>query len=253
MAQKSNTMKFADSYDCSISLGFIEKDGETLKTINKNDMNSLLEKDEFTVKVVINTTNVLDSHGDVHIKGLWKKSIKENRRMMHVQEHKSNEFNKIIADGNDLKVFTKTMSFKELGFESEDKTEALIFQSNIKKSRNPFMHEQYAKGYVSNHSVGMRYVKMALCAKDERYEEEYANWNKYIGEVANKEDAEARGYFWAVTEAKAIEGSAVPVGSNAITPTLSAKSEPTEATRKAHEAEQSLQAKKQYFINLLNH
>ena len=30
-------------------------------------------------RVIINTTNILDSHGDVHIKGLWKKKINESK------------------------------------------------------------------------------------------------------------------------------------------------------------------------------
>ena len=56
---------------------------------------------------------------------------------------------------------------------------------------------------------------------DSKYDvEEKANWDKYIKQVANKEDAEAAGYFWAVTEAKIVEGSAVLFGSNPITPTL---------------------------------
>jgi hypothetical protein len=51
--------------------------------------------------------------------------------------------------------------------------------------------------------------------------EEKENWDKYIGKVANVEQAEEEGYFWAVTEAKIVEGSAVLFGSNRVTPTLS--------------------------------
>jgi hypothetical protein len=39
--------------------------------------------------------------------------------------------------------------------------------------------------------------------------------------VVNKEVADTKGYFWAVTEAQFIEGSAVVKGSNYVTPVLS--------------------------------
>lgn len=56
--------------------------------------------------------------------------------------------------------------------------------------------------------------------------------------VVNIEDAEAQGYFWAVLEAKIIEGSAVVKGSNYITPTRGFKSAlPAEATEKNEPAE----------------
>ncbi len=56
---------------------------------------------------------------------------------------------------------------------------------------------------------------------------------------ANKEEAENQGYFWAVKEAKVLEGSAVPIGSNTATPTLEVKNEPLKDTRQDKEPEQS--------------
>jgi hypothetical protein len=85
------------------------------------------------------------------------------------------------------------------------------------------MFEQYAKGYVKEHSVGMRYVKLELAINsDNKWDvEEKEVWDKYYPEIANKEVADERGYFWAVTEAKIVEGSAVVKGSNYATPTIS--------------------------------
>jgi len=84
------------------------------------------------------------------------------------------------------------------------------------------MFDQYAKGFVKNHSVGMRYVKLDLALNsDSKFDQEEKEvWDKHIDSVVNKQDAEDQGYFWAVSEAKIIEGSAVPVGSNQITPVL---------------------------------
>lgn len=179
--------------------------------------------------LVINTTNLMDSHYDVHIPGLWKKSLQETKEFYHLQEHEM-AFDKVISDS--VKAMTKKYSWRDLGYEADGVTEALVFVSKIERERNPFMFDQYRKGYVKNHSVGMRYVRIKMCINDEDYPEQYANWTEYIDEVINRETAEAKGYFWAVLEAKIIEGSAVVRGSNWITPTqsitASTKSESTE-------------------------
>ena len=226
--QKKSAIKYADGIGFPISstsaveykgrITFIEKDGIIPKEV-ENDINQI------QVKAIINTTNILDSHGDVHLKGIWNKSIKENKRIMHVQEHKSQEFDKIIASGDELKASVKDYSWKELGYDVEGKTQALVFDSTVKESRNPYMFEQYKNGYVNNHSVGMRYVKMDLAVNDKDYEKEKGLYDKHIDSIANKSDAEDAGYFWVVSEAKVVEGSAVPSGSNPITPTMSTKNE----------------------------
>ena len=146
---------------------------------------------------------------------------------MHIQEHQSSSFDKIIASGDDLKASVKTISWKELGYDAIGTTQALIFESTVKESRNKYMFDQYKQGFVNNHSVGMRYVKMELAINDEDYEKEKTFFDKYISQVINRKEAEKNGYFWVVTEAKVIEGSAVPLGSNPITPTISTKSEPS--------------------------
>lgn len=186
------------------------------------------------VVVIINTTNFFDKHKDVHIPGLWNKSIKENKFIMHVQEHESCEFEKIISSGKDLKVYTKMYNWSELGYNYPGTTEGLTFDSLIRKERNEFMLKQYAYGWVVNHSVGMYYVKMDYAINDEDYPNEYEAWKKYYPEIANKEDVDREGFFCYVLEAKCIEGSAVPLGSNSATPTLTIepKSEPEDSTSK---------------------
>jgi hypothetical protein len=131
------------------------------------------------------------------------------------------KFDKVIS--RQVNATAKTMTWKSLGFDFEGSTQALVFESTVSKDDNSFMFDQYAKGNVDNHSVGMRYVKMELAVNsgDKYFSEEKATWDKYIDEIANKHEAEAQGYFWAVTEAKVIEGSAVLRGSNQATPTIS--------------------------------
>lgn len=196
--------------------------------------------DEYKIRAIINTTNIMDSHMDVHFPGLWDKSLSENKMLLHVQEHNM-QFDKIISSDELLKAYTKNYTWREIGYKYPGFTEALVFDSTIKQAgkppRNPFMYDQYSKGYVKNHSVGMQYIKMILCINepdDLYYGAEYEAWQKYFPEVVNQDYAEEKGFFWGIMEAKAIEGSAVPIGSNRATPTFdnNLKQEPGDHSEK---------------------
>lgn len=184
------------------------------------------------VKVIINTTNIFDSHKDVHIPGLWAKSLRDNKNIMFLKNH-LRDFEFIIAEGKELQAYTQNFTFSQLGYNLPGTTEALVFEALIRADRNEFMASQYRKGFVKNHSVGMQYVKLVMAVNDENYGAEYEMWEKYYPEIANKADADEYGYFWAVKEAKVIEGSAVPIGSNVYTPTMTieeSKNQPAQAT-----------------------
>jgi len=214
---KKNATKYADAVSYTLPIVPNNEDFAT----KEQGITNTLDTNKIVVKAVINTTNILDSHGDVHIKNIWKKSLQENKKILHLQEHQM-KFDKVIS--KDVTATAKTMTWKSLGFDYEGSTQALIFESTIsKKDYNEFMFNQYLSGEVDNHSVGMRYVKLELCINSDQkyYVEEKANWDKYIDEIVNKELAEEQGYFWAVLEAKVIEGSAVLIGSNYATPTIS--------------------------------
>jgi hypothetical protein len=191
------------------------------KFVNKSAPVDSSSMASLKVVCIINTTNFLDSHMDVHLPGLWNKSLTDNKNIMHLQEHDM-EFEKIISDGADLKAYAKKFKWSELGYSFKGDTEALVFESNILRKRNPFMLDQYASGWVKNHSVGMYYVKMDMAINDEDMPNYFEAWNKYYPQIVNPEMAYERGYFWYVLEAKCIEGSAVPIGSNTATPTLEA-------------------------------
>jgi len=214
---KKSVVKNADA----VSFGYL--DTSVKIDTNKEDVQTQLQNPEtLNVKVVINTTNFLDSHNDFHANGIWNKSVKDNVTFLHLQEH-DRSFDKVITDT--AKGYVQSMTWKKLGLPYEGKTEALIFESTIEKKRNEFMLNQYANGWVKNHSVGMRYVQMELAINTEaEYDKEYkALWDEYYPLIANKEVADERGYFWVVKEAKIIEGSAVVMGSNSATPTLENK------------------------------
>lgn len=216
LIEKKATLKHGDICTYSPSqtaVKAVNKDSETLQ-----------------VKVVINTIGVLDSHGDVHMNGIWTKTVQENKTPYLLQEHKM-AFDSIISDK--VKPSVEVISWKDLGVNAIGNTETLVFNSEISKDRNEFMFNQYKNGWVRNHSVGMQYVKISLAVNDPEMEEEFKEWESTIDKVINRDEAEKAGYYFTVYEAKMIEGSAVPVGSNSITPTLETKdSEPPNGTHK---------------------
>ena len=239
IAQKKSIKK---EIDCSVLVDpIIVRDKKDI-TNKEDDIINNINLDQLKVVAIINTTNYLDGHGDVHIPGIWSKTLRENKMIMHLQEHEM-EFDKIIADGKELNAYVKNYTWAELGYSYEGVTEGLTFESTILRKRNEFMLNQYANGWVKNHSVGMRYVKMDFAINDEDNPNEFEAWNKYYPEIANKEKADEQGYFWYVLEAKLIEGSAVPIGSNQATPTIDngINNEPEKSTQEIIEPEKSTQ------------
>lgn len=239
IATKKFELKKCDAI-CFVDSGEENTDGaETVTLKAVVGAVDLASKDTLSVKLIINTTNIRDSHKDVHFPGIWKKSIKDKNKFYLLKEHKMS-FETIIAD--DMVASTQMVDWSKIGYNYEGKTQALVFTGDLKKDRNPYMFDQYAKGYVVNHSVGMRYVNLELAVNstDKYYAAEKETYDKYINEIVNKAEVEEDGYFWAVTEAKLIEGSAVPVGSNQATPVLSIKEvEPSNDTHKEEDSHES--------------
>lgn len=247
IAQKKASIKLADAFSFAPLVGSeIPELTETTKGLGTATISENAKK--IKVRSIINTTKILDGHGDVHIDQLWNKSLKETKDHYLVNQHNFT-FEGIISD--DVKAFVKQMTWKELGYDYPGNTQALIYDSVISKDESPQMFEMYRKGKIKQHSVGMRYVKIDLAVNDEGYEKEYEVWNKYFPQIVNGAEAEEQGYFFAVTEAKNIEGSAVVKGSNFATPTYSIeeKSQPPSGTES-----EPVQPLKQLDVNeLLNH
>lgn len=211
--------KFTDGHSFGMVSFRVNKSGDIVKADEDLDEDEK-DSDTMTVRCVINATNILDSHRDVHIPGLWKRSLGQKPQLFLVQEHDLS-FKGIISD--EVKAFTQMMSFKALGFNFPGEAECLIFDCVIHKDRNTYMFDQYAKKRVKNHSVRMRPVKEYFCYQSNEPDATQwnDNWNKYAPMVANQDDLKSVKWFYAVTEAKIIaEGSAVVIGSCFTTPTL---------------------------------
>lgn len=195
--------------------------------------------------IVGNTYGWLDSHNDVHIPGIFSKSISENKdSIFHLHDHLYQVDAKV---GTPIKIYEQAVSLISLGLNKQGFATCLLMDSEIKESYNEMIFDQYLTKQINQHSVGMIYVNLFMCINDPDYKDEFANWNTYKGYVINIQDAEDNGYFWAVTEAKLREISCVLKGSNEITPTLNGKSEPPKSTQK-NEPEKSTLIEKQNII-----
>lgn len=213
-----------------------EKIGKTGFSEKAN--NPIIEDvDVLRVKVVANTANWMDSHNDVLLSNSWNKSIQERKNFIpHLHDHKHELSAKV---GEVVDIFGQDLSFSELGIKGIGMTQALVFITDIMKSYNEKVFNQYKMGKVNQHSIGLQYVKISLAINDEEYKDEFATWEKYSENLINREQAEAKGFFFAVQEIKLIENSAVLFGSNEITPTLdnNVKIEPSADTQEEQSTE----------------
>lgn len=243
IAQKKLAIKYTDS----IAYSFAVNDKN--EPITKAEPSVISEINTLRVKIVVNSCNWFDSHRDVSINGSWNRTVKNARRVLLLEEHRAT-FKGIISD--DIELAVESISWKNLGFDFEGKTNCLVFYANITKDRNEYMFEQYAKGYVREHSAGLQYVSLDLCINSEAEwnKEEKENWDKYYPDVINKEELNETGYFWAVTEQKIREGSAVVYGSNEATPTIFVEPVTDTSTKSEDSSDDTPKSEQKKNINL---
>jgi hypothetical protein len=224
MEFKKSALKFSDALTTPTSEGAVK----ALATNNADDIEAGIIKRS----IIGNTYNWLDSHGDVHVGNTFAKSINERaNKIFHLHDHKHEVTAKV---GRFTGIYEKSVSWADLGVNKAGSTTVLMADSTIQKALNSNVFKMYLDGEIDQHSVGMRYVKMDLAINDKDYPDELATWNKYIDQIGNRNKAEETGYFWAVSEAKLIEISAVLMGSNELTPTVE-NIEPSNDTQTAKE------------------
>lgn len=172
---------------------------------------------------VINTTNFMDSHFDVHFPGIWDDCLETvANSLAYVTDHEL-KIDNVIAFPGFVRAFVVTVDWVSLGYNYPGKTQALVYEIAV----DQLMHDK-AKQIVKNrikiqNSVRMCYLEMFLAINDER-EEFKGNkelFDSRINKIVNKELALESGYFWGVDKANIVlEGSMVLRGSNEITPLL---------------------------------
>jgi len=232
---------------------------------------------------VISTTNYLDSHGDVHIDGCFKKTVQEQQGKIFYAKNHDVKVGTIIAWPEDVEMMVQKLDWSILGKDFKGQSECLIFKIDKENIDDDDAEEIIEHNRPVQNSIRMQYVNFVTCINDKRpeYKTEKANWDKYYPMIANKELADAEGYFWAVLELKIVtEGSMVVKGSNDATPVLQnpspeedmkcencnapmsgqycsscgtpRKSEPSKDTNDSEAAKALAKRKKELLINLIN-
>jgi hypothetical protein len=235
-----------------------EKTSNILKSIDKGiaitsnqeailkaiETNKELNIDKDFYYFVVNSSNILDSHGDMHVKGNWDKTVKEQQKKTYLVFDHQLKRSEIIAMKEDIEMVTLDIPFSLIGKNYDGNTYALVYKVHKDKIRNKEAKELLESGYSFEASVRMQYVKIDL-AMDSNLKEnakEKENFDKYFSEIANKEDFETLSYFWVIKEAKNVqESSLVMFGSNPATGLInenkeadtitSSKNEPLEDTQ----------------------
>lgn len=234
-AELINIKKIAIKHSDAISIHSVKENSETMKGI-------LLKSEEGIQKVVANTYYWLDSHGDVHVKGCFTKSIKENlNKIYHLDNHNSeNGFRSKV--GNVKSISEISVNWRDLNVEKDGETICVVGATKLIEEYNKQVFDAYENGDIDQHSVGMIYADISLAVNDKKYAEEYKEWLDVYPLIGNPEKADNDGMFWVIKQAKLKEISCVLWdGSNSLTPSIkndneavndTSKIEPTEVTQK---------------------
>lgn len=217
-------MKKASLKTCDV-VGFSSQSTDSSIISLKSEATKQEDNDEVINRTIVgNTYYWLDSHRDVHIDGCFSNSIKQRgaKRIAHLHDH-IHELTAKVGVFNSVEEIE--VSWAELGVNKIGTTTALVANSDIKKELNKQIFDMYKNNEIDQHSVGMYYVNISVAINDEEYKEEFAEWEKYIDRLGNKDEAEKIGYFYVIKEAKLAEISCVLNGSNVLTPVLDTKEE----------------------------
>jgi hypothetical protein len=209
LEQKKFAVKFSDSTSNLIS-------------VNKSLISNHLPKDKVNEGVIYrtiigNTYYWMDSHDDVHLKGIFTKSINENKKIRHTHDHVPQITAKV---GTFTRVYEEKIAWKSLGINKEGFTYCLLADSQIEKAKNEQIFTEYLKGEIDQHSVEMYYLKMDVAINDKDYADEYKNWNAVYPLLGNKEKALENGFFFTHSESKLKAISCVIEASNELTGTF---------------------------------
>lgn len=220
-ADKDKIIGLKKAHKYSDPVSYIVKSNDIIAK-DANALNTVIGFGSF-IYAVINTTNWFDSHGDVHLNGIWDNSIKDQKGKLYYIINHDLKLGSVIAYPQDVESSVVGLKWQDLGLDFPGDTQALIFKAKLTEATNKDAYNAIVTKQDIQNSVRMGYISMILCIDDKAtdFKQEKANFDKYIQIVANKEDAIDAGYFWAISEAKIIqEGSAVLFGSNEATPIL---------------------------------
>ncbi len=237
---------------CEGGIGFmLQPDSEAVKKwTDKNKPLYENDKEAGILKrtVLANTYWWMDSMSDVHLgrsdgreTAVFSNTVKQKgTKIIPIDQHKWSLDGKI---GKTLNIYEAPISWRALGIGKTGMTEGLFADAQIEKAKNEARYNDYLNGEIDQHSVGMWYVDIRLAVNDaDEYPKEFAEYQKHIGKIGNRQEVETQGFFFAVGEAKLKEYSPVIAGANELTPVMG---QPPVGTGKNDPSKDS-QAKEEY-------
>lgn len=201
--------------------------------------------------LAVNTTKILDSHGDLHKDGIWNKTANEQQGKNYlVTDHKM-ELPNVVVKKDKIKMLVAEIPFSSIGKSYEGNTQALIYKFLKTDVIKGVGGDWLESGDDIEASVRMQYVKIDLAMNSDAKgdENELKNYLDNVGDIANKAELDNLEYFWIVTEAKNIgESSLVLRGSNQATGTINDNkniqpSNDTDKTEPSNDTQEALKEK----------
>ena len=198
----------------------IADEDKGFREMSQRAVGKLSEDGSMVVEGVAITANVIDSHGSIFTRECLEDALKGTT--FHNANH-IRDFENLIT--NEVEKELRNFKWSELGGEDDREVTALVFRSTFKEEDNPMMYRQYKLGKVHYHSIEFDWQNRSreiYCIRDGNDKEREA-WKRYYPQVVNKEIADKRGWFYVYEKAPILGVSAVVLGSNKYTPTLSAR------------------------------
>lgn len=163
-----------------------------------------IEVDEAYWYLVVNSTNILDSHDDLHINGIWNTTVKDQQGKNYLVDTHSITIDTTIVKKEHIEMFVAKVTFASLGMAYSGSTQVLVYKFRKDKVIDQKAKEWLESGDAIQASVRMQYVslKFALDSNAPEDKEVKKNYDDYIGSIANKDDFEYIPYFFVITEAK---------------------------------------------------
>ena len=180
----------------------------------KSNLASYKEIDENsrTIKAVVNTYNFFDSDYDVLRLGCAKRSIDNRGAGSNANDKILHAFNHNLSELPGKSILEDEIII--------DKVPVLYVESKLSESTDgENLLIKYKEGIYNQHSIGFQYKQI------EYIERETAEWEEYLKDLINPEEAEKIGFGWDVKEINWFEWSTVAFGANKLTPYLGTKSE----------------------------
>lgn len=170
--------------------------------------------------IAVNTTNILDSHDDLHVNGIWNTTVKDQQGKNYLVDSHEITIDSTIVKKEHIEMMVATVSFESLGYPYKGDTQVLVY----KFPKTQVIHDKarywLESGDEIQASVRMRYVTIEFALdsnapEDEVFKKRYV---EYLGKIANRQDFDYIPYFFIVKEAiNQRESSLVPFGSNHVT------------------------------------